>query len=161
MITALLLPIIVAAPAVAAFILLAIPSRWTGVTRGISLAGASVSLAGSIAVAYHYDRAAGGLQLTYDLPLIPSLGVHLNLAVDGWGVTLLLLTGVIIFAAVLASFTVQRRYKEFFIYLLVLVAGVFGVFVSQDLLVFFVFSLIAYVIVRIAEMKRDAHKPGA
>jgi NADH-quinone oxidoreductase subunit M len=138
-----LLPIIVAAPAVAAFLLLAVPSGRAAITRAIALAGALVSLAGSIAVAVVYDTGAAGLQLGWDLALVPSLGVHLRLAVDGWGVSLLLLTGVIIVAAVLASFTVQRRDKEFFIYLLVLVAGVFGVFVSQDLLVFFLFYEIA------------------
>ena len=138
-----LLPVIVAAPAVAALILLAIPSRYAIATRVVSMAGATVSFAGSVLAAVHYDRHVGGLQMPFDLPLIPSLGVHLSLAIDGWGVSLVLLTGVIIFAAVLASFTVQRRDKEFFIYLLVLVSGVFGVFVCQDLLIFFLFYEIA------------------
>jgi NADH-quinone oxidoreductase subunit M len=62
---------------------------------------------------------------------------------DGWGGPLLLLTGVIIFAGVLASWTIQKREKEYFVLLLVLVAGVYGVFVSQDLLVFFLFYEIA------------------
>ena len=43
----------------------------------------------------------------------------------------------------LASWTLEDRDKEFFILLLVLVAGVFGVFVSQDLFVFFLFYEIA------------------
>ncbi len=139
----LLLPVVVFAPAIAAFLLLAVPDRHKAATRGISLLGATISLVGSIEVAREYDRAAGGLQLPYDLPLLPSLGVHLSLAVDGWGVSLLLLTGIIIFAAVLASFTVSRRDKEFFIYLLVLVSGVFGVVVAQDLLSFFLLYEIA------------------
>ncbi|MCA9610207.1 MAG: hypothetical protein KC619_31640, partial [Myxococcales bacterium] len=137
------LPVIVFAPALAALALFAVPKEDRWVTRFVSLAGASVSLVGSILVAITYDVDAGGLQLAWGIPLVPALGIRLDLAVDGWGVALLLLTGIIIFAAVLASFTVQRRDQEFFVYLLVLVSGVFGVFVAQDLLVFFLFYEIA------------------
>jgi NADH-quinone oxidoreductase subunit M len=77
------------------------------------------------------------------LPLVPSLGITLKLAVDGWGLSLLLLTGALISAGVPASFAVKDRAKEFFIFLLVLVAGVYGVFVAQDLFVFFLFYEIA------------------
>jgi NADH-quinone oxidoreductase subunit M len=137
------LPLVVAAPAVAAAILLAIPSRRRAAVRLVSLAGALVSLAGSIVVAASYDRAAGGLRGDFVLPLVPAIGLQLRLAVDGWSASLLLLTGIVIVAAVIASFGVSRRDKEFFIWLLVLVAGVFGVFVAQDLLVFFLFYEIA------------------
>ncbi|MCA9592346.1 MAG: NADH-quinone oxidoreductase subunit M [Myxococcales bacterium] len=138
-----LLSIIVAAPFVAGVLLLFVPSRVLGAVRAISLLGAAISLTGSIQVARLYDMTAGGLQLRESYPLVPSLGINLTLAVDGWGVSLLLLTGIIIFAGVLASFTLKNRAKEFFVLLLVLVAGVFGVFVSQDLFVFFLFYEIA------------------
>jgi NADH-quinone oxidoreductase subunit M len=133
--------IVVAAPAVAA-LLLALPLGRIA-TRLVAAAGAAVALAGAITIALRYDTAAGGLQMAYDLPLVASLGIHLRLAVDGWSASLLLLTGIVILAAVLASWTVARRDKEFFVYLLVLVSGVFGVFVAQDLLVFFLFYEIA------------------
>ncbi|MBS1151524.1 MAG: nuoM [Myxococcaceae bacterium] len=138
-----LLATIVAAPAIAAAILLLIPNSAKLAVRLVALAGAVISLVGSIWVALIYDRAAAGLQLLETFPLVPSLGIHLKLAVDGWGVPLLLLTGIIIATCVLTSWTVDRRDKEFFILLLVLVSGVFGVFVSQDLFVFFLFYEIA------------------
>lgn len=134
--------IIVGAPAAAAFLLLALPTSRLG-TRLVALTGATVSLVGSIIVAATYDTVAGGLQMIFHLPLVPSFGIHLRMGVDGWGASLLLLTGIIIFAGILASWTVERRDKEFFVYLLVLVSGVFGVFVTQDLLVFFLFYEIA------------------
>jgi len=138
-----LLAIIVAAPAVAAFLLLVVPNSARLAVRGISLAGAAVSLAGSVWVALIYDRAVGGFQLGESWPLVPHLRIALKLAVDGWGVALLLLTGLIIVTGVAASWNVSKRDKEFFILLLVLVSGVFGVFVSQDLFVFFLFYEIA------------------
>lgn len=138
-----LLAIVIAAPALAAALLLLLPAGARLAIRVVSLIGALVSLAASVQVARSYDRSAGGLQLPDTFPLVPSLGIHLKLAVDGWGVALLLLTGVIIVTGVLASWSIARRDKEFFLLLLVLVAGVFGVFVSQDLFVFFLFYEIA------------------
>ncbi len=141
--TAHLLSIVVAAPALAALVVMLLPAGARLAIRAASLAGALVSLAGSVAALAAYDRAAGGLQLVEDVPLVPSMGLHLRLALDGWGGPLLLLTGVIIVAGVLASWTLATREKEYFVLLLVLVAGVFGVFASQDLMVFFLFYEIA------------------
>jgi NADH-quinone oxidoreductase subunit M len=137
------LSIIVGAPLAAAFLLILIPGRLLTLVRVTTLTGAAVSLAGSIEVARRYDMAAGGLQLAESYPVVPSLGIALRLGLDGWGVSLLLLTGIIIFAGVLASWRLEDRPKEFFIFLLVLVAGVFGVFVAQDLFIFFLFYEIA------------------
>lgn len=138
-----ILSLIVAAPFVAALILLFLPPKQYALIRLTSALGALVSLLGSFYVAFLYNSQAGGLQLAEVYPLVPSLGIEIRLAVDGWGVSLLILTGVIIFAGVLASFSLTDRCKEFFVLLLVLVAGVFGVFVSQDLFVFFLFYEIA------------------
>lgn len=138
-----LLSLIVAAPAIAAAVLLLIPNSQRQLVRLVSLVGALVSATGAVLVALRYDLEARGLQLLEDYTLVRSLGIHLKLAVDGWGVALLLLTGLIIVTGVLASWTVNKRDKEFFMLLLLLVSGVFGVFVSQDLFVFFLFYEIA------------------
>ena len=138
-----LLSTIIAAPFVAALILLFVPGRSRLAIRWVSLLGSLISLGGSLLVMQRYDRSVGGLQMVENYPLVPSLGIRLSLAVDGWGVSLLLLTGVIIVAGILATWTLADREKEFLVFLLVLVAGVFGVFVSQDLFVFFLFYEIA------------------
>jgi NADH-quinone oxidoreductase subunit M len=137
------LSLIVAAPFVAAISMLPIPANWFKLHRALALLGALVSLFGSVVVAFNYDLLTAGLQFEERYPFVPSLGIHLRLAVDGWAVSLLLLTGLIIVAGVSASLTLTQRPKEFFVMLLVLVAGVFGVFVSQDLFVFFLFYEIA------------------
>jgi NADH-quinone oxidoreductase subunit M len=56
---------------------------------------------------------------------------------------MVLLTAIIIFAGSFASWTVKTRGQEFYALLLILVTGVFGVFVSLDLFVFFLFYEIA------------------
>ena len=138
-----LLSVIVAAPAVAAALLVLIPERNRLSVRLVSLAGALVAAAGSVQVLLTYDLKLGGFQRAEVYPLVPTFGIDLRFAVDGWGVALLVLTGVIIVAGVFASWHVEGRSKDFFIMLLVLVAGVFGVFVAQDLFVFFLFYEIA------------------
>lgn len=138
-----LLAITIAAPALAAAALIFVPNSARVAVRMISLVGSVISLATSIWVAFLYDRTLGGLQLAETFPLVPSMGIHLKLGVDGWGVPLLLLTGVILVTGVITSWTVNKRDKEFFMLLLLLTAGVFGVFVSQDLFIFFLFYEIA------------------
>ncbi|MGZ5958043.1 MAG: complex I subunit 4 family protein, partial [Myxococcaceae bacterium] len=138
-----LLAWMVASPAIAATLLLLIPGRMRQAIRWVSLAGASGGLVGAVVAALSWDKGTGGFQMAERYPLVPSMGISLSLAADGWSIALVLLTGIIIVTGVLASWTVQRRDKEFFVLLLTLVTGVFGVFVSQDLFVFFLFYEIA------------------
>jgi NADH-quinone oxidoreductase subunit M len=133
----------VAAPFIAACFIMLLPVRMRGAMRGIALVGAVTSLVLAAWIALNYDLDAGGFQMLETYPVAPSIGIHLKLAIDGWGVSLFLLTGLIIVAGVLASWKLEDRIKEYFVFLLVLVAGVYGVFVSQDLFIFFLFYEIA------------------
>jgi NADH-quinone oxidoreductase subunit M len=111
--------------------------RWT------ALAGATVSLVASLWVYLGYDQAAAGFQFHEELSLVPEIGISYLLAVDGMSVLMSLLTSIIIFAGVFASWTVKERGQEFYALLLLLTTGVYGVFVSLDLFVFFLFYEIA------------------
>ncbi len=138
-----ILEIIVAAPFVAALLIMVLPEARRGLIRATAGVGAAVSLLGAIAVVAAYDHHTGGIQFVASYAMVPDLGISLELGVDGWGVSLLLLTGLIIFAGVFATWTEPRRVREFYAMLLVLVTGVFGVFVCLDLFVFFLFYEIA------------------
>ena len=70
---------------------------------------------------------------------VPQLGMEYHLAADGISLTLCLVTGITALCAVLFSWNVDRRPNEFFFWLLLVVAGSFGVFLSADLFLFFVF----------------------
>jgi NADH-quinone oxidoreductase subunit M len=137
------LSIIVLSPLVAAVLLLAVPAASKAVTRVVAVSASLVSLAGSIVVAAGYDLGRGGLQFRERLDLVPAMGIRWELAVDGWSTSLLLLTGLIITAGSFATWKLGDRDKDFYILLLALVGGVFGVFVSLDLFVLFLFYEIA------------------
>ncbi|MBI2846304.1 MAG: NADH-quinone oxidoreductase subunit M [Chloroflexi bacterium] len=70
---------------------------------------------------------------------IPTMGIQYYLDVDGLSLPLVLLTALLGFCAVLASWNIQLRVKEYFIWLLVLETGVMGVFTALDFFLFFLF----------------------
>src|SRR5262249_23153756 len=80
-----------------------------------------------------------------DCDWVPSLGIKYHLAADGVSVTLVLLTGLAAVAGVLFSWNVEHRAKEFFAFYLALIGGVYGVFLSFDLFLLFVFYEIAII----------------
>ncbi|HET6320390.1 MAG TPA: NADH-quinone oxidoreductase subunit M, partial [Chloroflexota bacterium] len=111
--------------------------------RLIALVTTSISTVLSVFVFVVYDREAAGFQFYEKVPLVPPLGIAYEVAVDGISLLMILLTSVIIFAGVFASWTIATRSQEFYALLLALVTGVYGVFVSLDLFVFFLFYELA------------------
>jgi NADH-quinone oxidoreductase subunit M len=73
------------------------------------------------------------------VPWVPVLGMEYHLAVDGISLTLVLVTGLTAVSAVLFSWDVEHRQNEFFFWLLLVVGGSYGVFLSADLFLLFVF----------------------
>jgi NADH-quinone oxidoreductase subunit M len=131
------------APFVAALIVMFFARHSPLLVRWVSLIGATVSLVASIWIYCAYDYSAAGFQFHEEVSLVPSLGISYLLAVDGISVLMCLLTSIIIFAGVFASWTVKQRSQEFYALLLLLTTGVYGVFASLDLFIFFLFYEIA------------------
>jgi NADH-quinone oxidoreductase subunit M len=73
------------------------------------------------------------------LPWVPMLGINYHLAIDGVSLTLILVTGISAVSAVLFSWDVDHRQNEFFFWLLLVVGGCYGVFLSADLFLLFAF----------------------
>ena len=115
-------------------VLLAPPvaSRWIALLAAGS--GLVVSLIG-----FFQPANFGVFRTLIDVPWVPTLGMHYHLASDGISLTMCLVTAITACSAVLFSWDVVRRPNEFFFWLLLVVAGSFGVFLSADLFLFFVF----------------------
>lgn len=114
------------------------------VARWIALLGAAgglgLGLAGASALSPD-----GGLVTLARAEWIPWIGAEYHLAADGISVVLVWLTGLAAVAGVLFSWNVSHRTGEFFGWYLTLVGAVYGVFLSWDLLLLFVFYEIAIV----------------
>lgn len=138
------LSVIVLAPAVGA-LLIVLFGRHALAPRAIALAASVVCLAAAGWVYATYDRTTAGLQFIESAPWVPSIGVGYTLGVDGISVPMLLLMGIVMFTGVLVSWDVDRRAREFFALLLLLVTGVFGVFAAVDAFLLFFFYEMAVV----------------
>ena len=71
---------------------------------------------------------------------IPSIGVEYNVGIDGMALLLILMTTLLGFIAILASWNaITDRIKQFYAFMLFLQTGMLGVFVSRDFFLFYVF----------------------
>ncbi len=137
------LSIITWAPFVGAVLIMFTARHRPLAVRLIALVTTTISTVLSVFIYVVYDREAAGFQFYERVPLVPPLGISYEVAVDGMSLLMVLLTSVIIFAGVFASWTVATRSQEFYALLLALVTGVYGVFVSLDVFVFFLFYELA------------------
>jgi len=112
-------------------------ARWLALA--VAVAGLALAAAGFIA------GAGKGRIAIVDLPWVPSMGIQYLLAADGISRVLVLLTGLAAVSGVLFSWNIDHRTNEFFAFFLALIGGVYGVFLSFDLFLLFVFYEIAIV----------------
>lgn len=133
------------APPTGLLILLCLKEHQKFLIRAVSLVAAGISLAMSIFTFVTYDKALGGLQFVEKYEWVKTFGITYFVGVEGMNAPLLLLTGIVIFTGVLTMWELEERTKEYFIWMLALVTGVFGVFMSYDMFFFFLFYEIAVV----------------
>src|SRR5438045_8009767 len=108
-------------------------ARWIALVT--TLAGFGISLA----TFFRDDVDLAHFTTIVRVPWFPALGMNYHLAVDGISLVLVLVTGIAAISAVLFSWDVEDRAKEFFFWLLLVVAGSYGVFLSADLFLLFLF----------------------
>ena len=74
-----------------------------------------------------------------------SFNIQLKFGIDGISMAMIMLTAIVTFAGVFASWQVDHLPKEFFISLIILAGGVFGFFISLDLFTMFLFYEMAVI----------------
>ena len=120
-----------------AFALLLLPKNSAASVRILALLTAVAGFA--ITLTAFMQHSSGEMLTITRVPWIPSLGIEYHLAADGISLILLLLTGIIAITGILFSWNIEYRTKEFFAFYLVLIGAVYGVFLSYDLFLLFVF----------------------
>lgn len=150
-----LLSWLIAVPFLTMVAVLFVPDRHWRAIRWISLVGTGLGLVLTAVVTWRYwvesqadleglrSATLTKLYLVERFTWFEPLGIQYYLGIDGISVSMVILTALIIFCGVLASWNVETRTKEFFALLLLLVAGVFGVFLTYDLFLFFMFYELA------------------
>ena len=140
-----LLLVIVAVPFFGALGLVAVPADRHAFIHRYALAVAVVGLALAAYLFLAFDPDAATDRFAFQADWLASLGVSFHLGVSGITVPLVLLNGIVFFTGVLVSRHVTHRPRDFFLWLMLLVAGVYGVFTSLDLFFFFFFYELAVV----------------
>jgi len=136
-----LLSLLIFLPLVGAVVIAFLPKEKSRVIQMTStlFAGATFALSLPLWFAEGF-KTSGDFIFRESFDWIPSLGVKYSLGVDGIAGLLILLTTLLSFISVYASFTaITKREKEYYIFLLLLETGMIGVFCSLDFFLFYVF----------------------
>ncbi len=86
-----------------------------------------------------FDTATTSMQFVEHHPWINAYHINYFMGIDGISISMVLLTALICFISVFASFTIDRGEKGYYALLLMLDTGMMGVFVSLDFFLFYIF----------------------
>ena len=134
-----LLTLILFTPVLGALVLLLLPSDQKGLIRWTALALSFIPLILSLFLWFGFDKALAGYQFEEQFVWYEAINSSYHVGVDGVSLSMVLLTTLLTPLAILASFTITDRVKAYMILFFLLELGMLGVFLSLDLLLFFVF----------------------
>src|SRR6187455_498925 len=132
-----------ALPLVGAIVLLFVgnaDARRNGLIRWLALAFSLATFGVTLALWAGFDSTSADYQLVERHQWIPAFGIEYYVGIDGISLLLIVLTGFLTPIALLSSWeSVEKKVKEFSMFLLALEAAMIGVFLSLDLFLFYVF----------------------
>lgn len=147
------LSLVIFIPWAGAALLAALPRLGASARRWLALAFSLSTLALAGACAASFDRASAGYQFVEMHGWIGTLAVHYHLGLDGLSLVLVLLTGLVAPAGLLASWRQPGDPRIFSLLFLLLQGAALGVFLALDFFHWFIFwelSLIpAYFLIRL------------
>jgi len=129
-------------PLVGVLVLLFIPSDRKNALRWVALGASLVTFGISLWVLSQFRASDVNLQLKaqYDWVTVAGWNIQYYLGLDGLSILLVLLTAFLTPISILSTWTaVEERVKDFMIFFLLLEVGMMGVFLAQDLFLFYIF----------------------
>ena len=128
-------------PLLGALVVGLIPKGWVRIIRTVGVLFALIAMVLTSYV-WWLSAAAGSaeMQLVVDREWVPALDLHYTLGVDGLSSPMIALAGLLTALSLFySSFTVKERVKEYFMLFLLLETGMLGVFMSLDMILFYLF----------------------
>ena len=129
-------------PLVGVLILLILPSEKKNILRWTALVTSLITFGISLWVLTMFDASNPDLQLghAYNWITVAGWNIQYHLGVDGLSILLVLLTTFLTPISILSTWTaVEERVKDFMIFFTLLEVGMLGVFMAQDLFLFYIF----------------------
>jgi NADH-quinone oxidoreductase subunit M len=130
------------APLIGVVVILILRRKQHAAIRWTALIASLVTFALSLLMLSQFRSSDSDLQMAIRVPWFSIAGTQIDyfIGVDGLSVLLVLLTTFLTPIAILSTWTaVEERVKEFMIFFLLLEIGMVGVFLAQDLFLFYVF----------------------
>ncbi|CAG0990196.1 NADH-quinone oxidoreductase subunit M [Anaerolineae bacterium] len=110
-------------------------AKWSALIFSLIVAALTIGLW----VMYPAALAEGGYKFNFSIPWLVQINSNFHLGVDGISLAMVLLTGILTPLGVLISFRIKERVPLFMMLFLLLETGLMGVFMSLDLIIFFIF----------------------
>ena len=129
-------------PLVGVLVILFLRQEQKNAIRWVALLTSLVTFGISLWVYAQFNAANPDLQLALEVPWIQVAGwtISYHLGIDGLSILLVLLTTLLTPISILSTWTaVDERVKDFMVFFLLLEVGMTGVFVAQDLFLFYIF----------------------
>jgi NADH-quinone oxidoreductase subunit M len=134
-----LLTFILFSPTVAAAIIVLLPRENVKLIRWFAVLASLVPLGLGIWLWLSYDSSQAGFQFTEQVAWYEAVNSSYHLGVDGISVPMVLLTTLLTPLALIISWSISENVRRYMALFLFLETGMLGVFISLDLLLFFVF----------------------
>ena len=134
-----ILTLTIFAPLVGALLIGLIPKDRVETIRLASLGVTLIAFALSLGILWQFDAGVAGFQLKTSAQWIPEWGIGYTVGVDGISLWMILLTTFLMPLGVLASWSITKRAKPYFVFLLALETGMLGVFSALDMFLFYLF----------------------
>ncbi|HUV28591.1 MAG TPA: NADH-quinone oxidoreductase subunit M [Anaerolineales bacterium] len=134
-----LLTLILFSPVAVAIVVVLIPSEEVKLQRWVAFLGSLIPLALSIVLWTSFNPEQPGFQFQEQYIWYEPINSSFHVGIDGISLTMVMLTTLLTPLAILASYNIKDRVKAYMFFFLMLEMGMLGVFLSLDLLIFFVF----------------------
>jgi NADH-quinone oxidoreductase subunit M len=127
-------------PVAGAIILLFFNKEKENAIRWFGLIVSTIAFLISLVIYFNFDLTKSGFQFIHQFRWIEKLNISYKVGIDGLALLLLLLTTFLTPLTLLSSWSgIKKRVKEFTFFMLMLEAGMLGVFISIDLFLFYIF----------------------
>ncbi len=135
-----LLSLILWSPLLAGLLLALLPAEGFARIRQVALLMSLIHFGITLYLLRHFDPTLASMQYVERFDWLPEMGVRYSLGVDGISILLIVLNGLLTPFAILCSWkAISERVKEFHVLIFALQSAVHGVFMSQDLFLFYIF----------------------
>ena len=134
-----LLPVLLFLPLLGVGLILLLPADRVETQKIVGLSASCATLVASLGVYTQFNSATPKYQMVTTFPYLQEYGINFILGIDGISIFLVLLTTLLVPLCLLAGWTLNYGVKDYFIAFLVLESLTLGVFLSLDLLMFYIF----------------------